>query len=151
MYNDDFIASKTGPFLTCLNASSRGACNMKVSVSSRGGSRNRAQGDDLRFSNTTGILQKKLFGLLVLKQSMRRVHPLLKKILDPPLSRLAVFVSRASGIDSVVYSFAVYKGIEPARRDLERALSQYYTLFRLVVLLKEHCEFAMLITFLFFF
>ena len=74
-----------------------------------------------------------------------------KKILDPPLSRLAVFVSRASGIDSVVYSFAVYKGIEPARRDLERALSQYCTLFRLVVLLKEHCEFAMLITFLFFF
>ena len=67
------------------------------------------------------------------------------------VSRLAVFVSRASGIDSVVYSFAVYKGIEPARRDLERALTQYCTLFRLVVLLKEHCEFAMLITFLFFF
>ena len=72
------------------------------------------------------------------------------------VSRLAVFVSRASGIDSVVYSFAVYKGIEPARRDLERALTQYCTLFRLAVLLKEHllkehCEFAMLITFLFFF
>ena len=72
------------------------------------------------------------------------------------MSRLAVFVSRASGIDSVVYSFAVYKGIEPARRDLERALTQYCTLFRLAVLLKEHllkehCEFAMLITFLFFF
>ena len=31
--------------------------------------------DDLRFSNTTGILQKK----------KRRVHPLLKKILDPLL------------------------------------------------------------------
>ena len=40
--------------------------------------------DDLRFSNTTGILQK-LCGLLVLKQNKRRVHPLLKKILDPPL------------------------------------------------------------------
>ena len=39
--------------------------------------------DDLRFSNTTCILQKtKLCGLLMLK---RRVHPLLKKILDPPL------------------------------------------------------------------
>ena len=42
--------------------------------------------DDLRFSDTTGILQKKkLCGLLVLKYSKRRVHPLLKKILDPPL------------------------------------------------------------------
>ena len=35
--------------------------------------------DDLRFSNTTGILQKKLWGLLVWKCSKRRVHPLLKK------------------------------------------------------------------------
>ena len=44
--------------------------------------------DDLRFSNTTGILpkKKKLCGLLVLKYSKRWVHPLLKKILDPPLS-----------------------------------------------------------------
>ena len=42
--------------------------------------------DELRFSNTIGILQKKkLCGLLVLKYSKRRVHPLLKKILDPPL------------------------------------------------------------------
>ena len=42
--------------------------------------------DDLRFSNTTGILQKKkkLCGLLVLKESKRRVHPLLKKIQDLP-------------------------------------------------------------------
>ena len=39
--------------------------------------------DDMRFSNTTCILQKtKLCGLLGLK---RRVRPLLKKILDPPL------------------------------------------------------------------
>ena len=29
--------------------------------------------------------KKKICGLLVLKQSKRRVHPLLKKILDPPL------------------------------------------------------------------
>ena len=29
--------------------------------------------------------KKKLCGLLVLKKSKRRVHPLLKKILDPPL------------------------------------------------------------------
>ena len=29
--------------------------------------------------------KKKLCGLLVLKSSKRRVHPLLKKILDPPL------------------------------------------------------------------
>ena len=43
--------------------------------------------DDLRFSNTTGVLpkKKKLCGLLVLTLSKRRVHPLLKKILDPPL------------------------------------------------------------------
>ena len=53
----------------------------------RGGSRGRVQGvrpppspwDDLWFSNTTGILQKKQCGLLVLKYSKRRVHPLLKK------------------------------------------------------------------------
>ena len=66
----------------------------------RGGSRGRVQGvrnpppphpprDDLRFSNTNGILQKKkLCGLLVLKYSKRRVHPLLKKILDPPLLQM---------------------------------------------------------------
>ena len=61
----------------------------------RGGSRGRVQG--LRTppsppaEMTCGFLiqlvfcQKKLCGLLVLKQSKRRVHPLLKKILDPPL------------------------------------------------------------------
>ena len=32
--------------------------------------------------------KNKLCGLLVLKQSKRRVHPLLKKILDPPLVRV---------------------------------------------------------------
>ena len=38
--------------------------------------------DDLRFSNTTGILQKKktMWFIRVLKWSNRRVHPLLKKI-----------------------------------------------------------------------
>ena len=41
--------------------------------------------DDLRFSDTTGILQKKTMWFLVLKQSKRQVHPLLKEILDPPL------------------------------------------------------------------
>ena len=38
----------------------------------------------------SGILQtKKLCGLLVLKYSKRRVHPLLKKILDLPLVIMA--------------------------------------------------------------
>ena len=34
--------------------------------------------------------KKKLFGLLVLKLGKRRVHPLLKKILDPPLVWLSL-------------------------------------------------------------
>ena len=58
----------------------------------RGGPRGRVQGvctlpwDDLRFSNTTGILHKKTTLLIgVMKKSKRRVHPLLKKILDAPL------------------------------------------------------------------
>ena len=59
----------------------------------RGGSRGRVQGvrtppplpwDDLRFSNTTGILQKKTIWFIGVEVE-RRVHPLLKKILDPPL------------------------------------------------------------------
>ena len=43
--------------------------------------------DDLRFSNTVGILQKKKTMWLVsqLRHSLV-VHPLLKKILDPPLN-----------------------------------------------------------------
>ena len=55
-----------------------------------GGSRGRVQGkrtppprDDLRFSNTTGILPKKK--LWFIGVGKRRVHPLLKKFLDPPL------------------------------------------------------------------
>ena len=78
------------------SSSSMAKCKLFSQASIRGGSRGRVQGvrtlpwDDLRFSNTTGILQKKkkLCGLLVLKYSKRRVHPLLKKILDPPLSML---------------------------------------------------------------
>ena len=38
--------------------------------------------------------KKELCGLLVLKYSKRRVHPLLKKILDPPLELLANNVQR---------------------------------------------------------
>ena len=60
----------------------------------RGGSRGRVQGvrppprDDLRFPNTTGILQKKkktkwFIGVEVEQETSA---PLLKKILDPPLS-----------------------------------------------------------------
>ena len=36
--------------------------------------------------------KKKLCGLLVLKYSKRQVHPLLKKILDPPLRNIEVSV-----------------------------------------------------------
>ena len=59
----------------------------------RGGSRGRVQGvrtpppppwDDLRFSNTTGILQKKMWVIGVeVEQEMGAPPP--KKILDPPL------------------------------------------------------------------
>ena len=64
-----------------------GECGLQTAVY-RGGSRGRVQGvrtppprDDLRFSNTTGILHthKKLCGLLVSEQSKRQLHPLLKK------------------------------------------------------------------------
>ena len=59
----------------------------------RGGSRGRVQGvrtppPDLRFSNTTGILQKKkkrTMWFIGVEVDKRRLHPLLKKILDPPL------------------------------------------------------------------
>ena len=36
--------------------------------------------------------KKKLCGLLVLKYSKRQVHPLLKKMLDPPLRNIEVSV-----------------------------------------------------------
>ena len=61
---------------------------------SRGGSRGRVQGVRTPPPSpemTCGFLiqlvfcKNKLCGLLVLKLSKRRVHPLLKKILDPPL------------------------------------------------------------------
>ena len=61
-------------------------------IVTRGGSRGRVQGvrttpPDLRFSNTTGILQKKKGAIwfIGVEVDKRRVHPLLKKILDPPL------------------------------------------------------------------
>ena len=40
--------------------------------------------------------KKKLCGLLVLKQSKRRVYPLLKKILDPPLQQSHLHTSKLS-------------------------------------------------------
>ena len=48
--------------------------------------------DDLQFSNTTGILQKKKkkCGLLGLKKSKRRVHPLLKKSWIRPCNSIYV-------------------------------------------------------------
>ena len=56
----------------------------------RGGSRGRVQGVRTPPEMTCGFLIQLVFckkksGLLVLKQSKRRVHPLLKQILDPPL------------------------------------------------------------------
>ena len=63
----------------------------------RGGSRGRVQGVRTPPEITGGFLiqlvfckKKKLFGLLVLKLGKRRVHPLLKKILDPPLVWLSL-------------------------------------------------------------
>ena len=47
--------------------------------------------DDLRFSNTTGILQKKKNYVVYWCWSKRRVHPLLKKILDPPQVRMKMW------------------------------------------------------------
>ena len=41
--------------------------------------------DDRRFSNTTGILQKKNYVVYWCWSRARDEHPLLKKILDPPL------------------------------------------------------------------
>ena len=52
-----------------------------------GGCRGCAPPPDLRFSNTTGTLQKKkkTMRFIGVEVDKRRVHPLLKKILDPPL------------------------------------------------------------------
>ena len=41
--------------------------------------------DDLRFSNTTGILQKKTMWFIGVEVEQETSAPLLKKILDPPL------------------------------------------------------------------
>ena len=72
-----------------------GKCPSKgrIQTINRGGSRGRVQGvrtlpwDDLRFSNTTGILQKKKNYVVYWCWSRARVEctPILKKILDPPL------------------------------------------------------------------
>ena len=67
------ICASVASFL--FAASSKPSFNVLSKTMFRGGSRGRVQGvptppprDDLRFSNTTGILQKKkLCGLLVLK------------------------------------------------------------------------------------
>ena len=65
---------------------------------SRGGSRGRVEGvrtppwDDLQLSNTTGILQKKVWfiGVQLLHHSLV-VHPLLRKFLDPPLPPFSLY------------------------------------------------------------
>ena len=68
--------------------------------------------DDQQFSNTTGILRKKksLCGLLVLKSSKRRVHPLLKKILDPPLSKYKQFPRKGNDEEAKcqIFALAIY-------------------------------------------
>ena len=59
----------------------------------RGGSRGRVQGvrtpspprDDLQFSNTTGILQKKTMWFIGVEVEQETSAPPPKKILDPPL------------------------------------------------------------------
>ena len=86
MWSFCFTCKLTQRWHTCLD-----------SCECRGGSRGRVQGvrtppwDYLRFSYTTGILPKnKLCGLLVLKWSKRRAHPLLKKILHPPLECMTI-------------------------------------------------------------
>ena len=50
----------------------------------RGGTRGRVQ-DDLRFSNTTGILQKKTMWFIGVEVEQETSAPPPKKILDPPL------------------------------------------------------------------
>ena len=63
--------------------------------------------DDLRFPNTTGILHtKKLCGLLVLKYSKRRVHPFLKKILDPPLYSMSQSTTKIMSFHDNVWKYA---------------------------------------------
>ena len=57
----------------------------------RGGSRGRVQGvrtprDDLQFSNTTGILQKKTMWFIGVAVEQETSAPPPKKILDPPLT-----------------------------------------------------------------
>ena len=44
--------------------------------------------DDLRFSNTTGILKKKTIWFIGVEVEQETSAPPLKKILDPPLTQL---------------------------------------------------------------
>ena len=48
----------------------------------------RPPGDDLRFSNTSGILKKKTMWFIGVKVEQETSAPPLKKILDPPLTQL---------------------------------------------------------------
>ena len=48
----------------------------------------RPPGDDLRFSNTSGILKKKTMWFIGVKVKQETSAPPLKKILDPPLTQL---------------------------------------------------------------
>ena len=65
----------------------------------RGRSRWKVQGvctlpppsDDLRFSNTTGILPKKTMWFIGVEVEQETRHPVLKKILDPPLPMYLYF------------------------------------------------------------
>ena len=75
-------------------------CLLALIIHDRDGSRGRVQGVHTPLpppEMTCGFLiqlvfceKKKLCGLLVLKNSKRRVHPLLKQILDPPLHELGL-------------------------------------------------------------
>ena len=60
---------------------------------------------------------KKLCGLLVLKQSKRRVHPLLKKILDPPLlsgsESVTVYIQSLTFEPKIKYLCAKWECIPP--------------------------------------
>ena len=49
--------------------------------------------NDLRFSNTTGILPKKTMWFIGFEVEQEMSTPLLKKILDPPLLLLSLMVA----------------------------------------------------------
>ena len=91
-----------GLLLTLNNIRDSGA--ISVTERGRGGSRGRVQGvrtppspwDDLRFSNTTGILQKKkTMWFIGVEVEQETSAPLLKKILDPLLRGCTASISKA--------------------------------------------------------